>query len=182
MGRYFHHRLSGAATHTLSQELEQIARLRGGMRGGEDAASGMIFDCSGKHRLSALRTQHRFEEKRSRGLAVGAGDRAQFHLRFRVTEEVGRQCAQRTTTVLYFNDRQRWVSSCGVKRDGRVSDNGARTLRDCLRNVKITVGGASAKSDKQRAVAHPPGIVFNARHRGAGPGTADHIDILQHAA
>jgi hypothetical protein len=70
---------------------------------------------------------------------------------------------------------------CGGEARSRIGDDGASTLFDCLRNIAIAVGRASAKGDKERPFAYTARIVFDASYLGGWPRAADNIDTLQYA-
>ncbi len=73
------------------------------------------------------------------------------------------------------------MRGCSSEAGGGIGDDGSRTLSDRLRNVAIAVRRAAAKGDKERAFAHSPRVILDARHRRVGPDASDEIDAAQNA-
>jgi hypothetical protein len=139
----------------------------------------MVLDGSGQDSRAPLVAQHRLQQECRGCLAVGAGDAAEFELRFGMLEEIRGDDGQRAPPMRHFDHGQRRICGSGGEARGGVSDDGSRTLGDRLRNVAIAVCRASAKGDKERTVAHPAGIVLDAHHRRDRARSPNEIDSAQ---
>ena len=160
---HLHHGLGRAAVHAFAKQLQQVARLGRGVGRGKDSACRVILDGTGEDGLAPAMAQHRLKQKCGGRLAVGSGDTAEFELRFGMSEEICRNGSERTPPVGYFDRSDVWIGGCGGEASGGVSNDGARALRDRLGNVAIAVGGAAAKGDEERAFAHSPRVILDAR-------------------
>ena len=108
----------------------------------------MVLDGSRQNRLAPLVAQHRLQQECRGGLAIGAGDAAEFELRFGMREEIrgnGSQCA---SPMRHFDHGYGRI--CGGRGEARsgIRDDGSRTLGDGLRNIAIAVGRAPRKATK----------------------------------
>ena len=164
-----HDRLGRAAVHTFAKQLQQVTRLWCGVGGRKDSTGGVVFNGAGEDSFAPAMTQHRFEQKCRRRLPVGSSDAAEFELRFRMGEEIGGDGCECAPAMCHFDHRDIGMRDCSSEPGGRISDDGARTLSDCLRNIVIAVRRATTKGDKERAFAHSPRVILDAHHGRVGP-------------
>ena len=161
----FHGGVRAAGALQLREQPHQVQRFRRGIHGRQHAPRQMILDGADQRRGVARRPQHRIDQVRGGGLAVGSGDARQPQPLVRLAVKVARRQCQRLPAVLHLNPA-RGQSPGGPSL--RFAGHRHRAARQRVLGELAPVGAAARKGKEQEARSHAPRIVIQSADVGAG--------------
>ena len=153
------------ARSSSAEQPHQVQRFRRGIHGRQHAPRQVVLDGADQRRGAARRPQHRIDQVRGGGLAVGPGDAGQPEALVRLAVEVARRQCQRLPAVLHLNPAR------GPRPRPGASDSLATATapRASASSANLApVGAAARKRKKQEPFSHPPRIVLQPADIGAG--------------
>jgi hypothetical protein len=86
---HLHDRLGGAGANAVGEDLEDVARLRRGVRGGTNLAADVVLDGAEQDAGAVDAAQKRFEQEGCCRLAVGAGDAGEGKVALGMAKDCG---------------------------------------------------------------------------------------------
>ena len=137
------------ARSSSAEQPHQVERFRRGIHGRQHAPRQVILDGADQRRGVARRAQHRIDQIRRGGLAVGAGDAGEPEALVGLAVEVARRQRQRLPAVLHLNPAR----GQALRRGPGFAGHRHRAARQCVLGELAPVGAAARKSEEQVARA-----------------------------
>ena len=162
VGGNFHDRFRSAISKGLIQQAIEIQRLRRGVRRGQDVAGYVILDRSYQCVLPLSREQDRFDQKRSRALAVRASNSSNRQPFCGPLIEIGTQAGESAASMRNLRPGY----ACARLLSGRIAHHCDGAIGDGLVDELITIAGLAKHRNEQVARFYAARIVFQATYVG----------------
>ena len=163
VGGHLHGGVSAALLAQLREEAYQLERFGRGIDGLEDAARQVILDGADEGGGVAGGAQHRIDQVRGGGFAVGAGDAGEPEAFIGISVKSAGGEGQRLAAVL---DLHPATGQFGER--AGLAGNGGGTARGCVTGEFAAVGPRAREGKEQEPLGDAPGIVIEAGDGGLG--------------
>src|ERR1019366_8770205 len=147
----------------LGEQTQKVERFRGGVDGFQDAAGQVVFDCPDHGGGFSAGAEHRIDEVRGGGFAVGPGDAGERETFVGPAIEVAGGKRKRLAAVRYLNP-----AGGEVGRRGRVRDHCQGAAGQGIGGELAAIGLTAREGEEEGVRGDAPRIVLERGHRGLG--------------